>query len=253
MIINTTFGILTANTSTHIKRNTILNHTFGISMQDTSNIAEDNYIYTPQTQWTPDPPKNTWGIEDKIHHYPSCVSISNNNTVINHLVGIACKNSNNHIITENNIIDNYIGIHIANATHCEIQKNHIENTYWYGVYLDASSNNNILRNTIINNSFYGIYLQYSDNNIIERNKVANTNEYGMNLEDSSYNNIKENNFMENDYNAYFKSSLFNRWTRNYWDRARLLPYPIIGKMILWKITIPWINIDWSPAKKLYDI
>jgi len=231
IIINTTFGILSGFASTTIKGNTILNHTFGIAMQDTSNIVEGNYIYTQQTNWTPDPPKNTWGISDKIHYFPSCMSIIKGNTIINHLQGISCSNTLNHIISGNTLIDNYIGISLSNSSNNEIIRNNITNSYWYGLRLvDKSNNNMVIRNTIANNSEYGIYLQYS-----------------------FYNKFKENNIMKSNRSVYFGSSLLNRWMSNYWERPRLLPYPIFGKMKLGNITFPWLNFDWRPALKPHDI
>jgi parallel beta-helix repeat protein len=231
IIINTTFGILTALASTTIKGNTILNHTFGIAMQDTSNIVEDNYIYTPQTSWTPDEQKNTWGVQDRIIYYPSCMSIIKGNTIINHLWGISCGNTLNHIISGNTLIDNYLSISLSNSSNNEIIGNNITNNYWWGLRIvDKSNNNRIIRNTIANNSEYGIY-----------------------LEDSFYNKFKENNIMKSNISVYFENSLLNRWMRNYWERPRLLPYLIFGDMRLGKITIPWFNIDWNPASEPYDI
>ena len=170
---------------------------------------------------------NTWGIEQQ---RSVKTNIIQGNTITKHLVGISCVDSSNHIICGNTITNNYIGIDLLNCSNFEINGNRIANTSWYGFDISKSSKNNIVRNTI-----------------------ANTSEYGINLEYSSYNKIKENNFMENDCNAFFKSSSFNRWISNFWNRPRLLPYPIIGKLKLWKITISWINIDWRPAKEPYDI
>jgi len=232
IIINTTFGIDSAFASTTIKGNTILNHTFGINMQDTSNIVEDNFIYTTQTVVTSDYVKNTWGIKNSIYHFPSCISIIKGNTIINHLQGISCINTLNHIISGNTLIDNYIGISLSNSSNNEIKGNNITNSYWWGLRIDdKSSNNSFIRNTIANNSEYGIYLQYAFNN-----------------------KFIENNIMKSNISVYFENSLLNRWIGNFWERSRLFFYPIFGKIKLTEdIVIPWVNFDWHPAKEPYDI
>lgn len=50
----------------------------------------------------------------------------------------------------------------------------------------------------------------------------------------------------------------NKWSRNYWDRPRLLPKPIIGtrRIVINEdlfLDIPWVNFDWHPAQEPYDI
>lgn len=45
----------------------------------------------------------------------------------------------------------------------------------------------------------------------------------------------------------------NLWDRNYWNRPRILPYIIFGKAIFKNYEIPWLNVDWHPALKPYDI
>ena len=167
----------------------------------------------------------------RLNYFPSCRSIIKGNIIINHLWGIACTNLFNHIISGNIITDNYLGISLRNSSNNEIKGNNITNSYWYGLRLkDKSNNNMVVRNTIANNSEYGIYIQYS-----------------------FHNKFKENNIMKSNRSAYFENSLLNRWIRNYWERPRLLPYPIFGKMKLGNITFPWMNFDWRPALRPYDI
>ena len=227
IITNTTFGIRAAGTSTLIRRNTITNHTFGIHMEYSSNIVEGNIISTSKTVVTPDNVTNTWGIYQRA----SSNSIIKENTITNHLWGIQCSDSSNHIIYGNIITNNYLGISLSNCSNFEINGNRIINTSWYGVWLkDSSNNNNILRNSIVNSSEYGVYFYYSFFNV-----------------------VKENNFIKNNRSAFFENSLVNRWVRNYWERPRLLPYPIFGKMKLGNITFPWMNFDWHPAQEPYDI
>jgi hypothetical protein len=44
----------------------------------------------------------------------------------------------------------------------------------------------------------------------------------------------------------------NQWSRNYWNRPRLLPKLIFGKIEIGSDRILWINIDWRPALKPND-
>ncbi|MFX0185315.1 MAG: nitrous oxide reductase family maturation protein NosD [Candidatus Hodarchaeota archaeon] len=207
-----------------IRDNIITKHIFGIYMHNSFNVIENNTIFSPKKEF----PTNTWGISMS---HNSSNNIVKENTITDHLWGIQITNSYNNIISENTITNSYFSISLDNSSNQEINRNIITNNFFNGLSLKEKSNNNaIVRNTISNSSEYGIYLEFS-----------------------FYNTIKENNFIENDISAYFENSLLNRWIRNYWDRPRLLPYPIFGNMELGKITIPWFNIDWRPAKEPYDI
>jgi hypothetical protein len=71
---------------------------------------------------------------------------------------------------------------------------------------------------------------------------------------TSYNNkINNNNFYGNSKDASFVWSNSNNWNYNYWNRARLLPKPILGFTGKNLPIIPWFNFDWHPAKEPYDI
>ena len=75
----------------------------------------------------------------------------------------------------------------------------------------------------------------------------------------SFNNIvSENNFFNcsRAHGRFIQAS--TTWEHNFWDRPRVLPYPIIGLRILtfikdFFIPYPWINFDWHPALKPYNI
>jgi hypothetical protein len=69
--------------------------------------------------------------------------------------------------------------------------------------------------------------------------------------------IKFNNFIDNNMSAFFENSSFNRWKHNYWDDHQgIWPKCIKGLMrIPWNktIVIHWMNLDWFPAQKPYEI
>ena len=88
-------------------------------------------------------------------------------------------------------------------------------------------------------------------NTISGNIFQNNN-IGVLLSKAMHNKIYCNNFLDNKRDAnYIRFSIQNEWDGNYWGRARLFPKPIIGAIGTY---IPsWINFDWHPAKKPYDI
>ncbi|MEM0467507.1 MAG: hypothetical protein QXX20_07975 [Candidatus Thermoplasmatota archaeon] len=53
----------------------------------------------------------------------------------------------------------------------------------------------------------------------------------------------------NKINAFFFLSALNTWSRNYWNRPRILPKPIFGLMML----LPWLNFDLRPLLRPYQI
>ena len=88
--------------------------------------------------------------------------------------------------------------------------------------------------------------------IIKNNNIISNNDMGLFILYSSNNTILKNNFLNNKRHAFFKNCT-NTWKQNYWDRPRILPKLIFGTIKIGSIWIPWINIDWRPAKEPYDI
>ncbi len=86
------------------------------------------------------------------------------------------------------------------------------------------------------------------------NNIELNIERGIYLWNSSSNTILKNNFLDNQLHATFNDCK-NFWKQNYWNRPRILPELIIGKIhVVWfPIKIPWLNFDWRPAKEPYDI
>jgi parallel beta-helix repeat protein len=136
-----------------------------------------------------------------------------------------------HTLISNNTIDNVTeGISIWGAWNCTYVGNTISHCYDYGIVIYGTGYITVSQNTIEDNPT-GILIDASIHNLIEKN-----------------------NFINNDQQAYFNQELgftaSNRWTHNYWGQPRLLPYPIRGIVF---ITIPWIQFDWRPALRPYDI
>ena len=138
---------------------------------------------------------------------------------------VNCQN----IIIENQDLSNvYVGIQLFHTTGCIVSNNMISNNT-YGIHILRESNgNNVDYNSILNNN-WGVTIVYSNNNVISKN-----------------------NFKDNGNHALFSYGTGNIWQKNYWGKARILPYPIIGNRGKhgWML---WVNFDWHPAQEPYDI
>lgn len=171
---------------------------------------------------------------------------------------------------KNTITNNGEGIEIE-LSFTNVFKNNISNNN-YGIsvvsFINCRTNyNNIYQNNINNNS-YGIFVyselgelvenNISNNNIIDNVEGISMNSCGGFLIGSyiTHNTFSNNNFIRNNNSAYFEYTIpnrCNRWFGNYWDKARLLPKPIIGKIWIFSLLVPWITFDWNPASEPYDI
>ena len=98
------------------------------------------------------------------------------------------------------------------------------------------------------------YRAGSDYNTVKGNSFED-NTVGVHIYHSRGSRIKNNNFINNQLQAYFVYGipifwgLTNRWNGNYWNESRSLPYPIWGAHLFF----PWVQFDWCPAKEPYDI
>lgn len=190
----------------------------GVSiMQCSDNVIYMNYLY-----------HNNFGILNVF---------GNNNMIINNILnfnhqGIRIEEGHNNLVFRNNVIDNGEGYWIDN-----------------GIVIAGGSDNYISYNHISNNNPNGIQIISINNNITD-NYISNNN-IGVSCEYGYNNYIARNNFIHNKKNGYILGVLIYRniWDRNYWNRPRLLPYPIFGKGIF----LPLVNFDWHPALKPYDI
>jgi parallel beta-helix repeat protein len=135
-----------------------------------------------------------------------------------------------------------------------------------GVFVSGTSgpllNINIHDNTISENGNNGLWsggisLSNCLNCVsIEHNTIISNKGNGIFLLRGSLNRIIENNFMNNTHDASFdfdslKFPFGNQWDGNYWGKPKLLPKVIFGYGGNNKL-IPWINIDWHPAKEPYS-
>jgi parallel beta-helix repeat protein len=222
------------------------------------------------------------------HRNGILLSNSNNNQIEENIIqsndiGISIQQGTENVLYDNQVISCRIGIEIHNFGSNNISYNKISRCSWWGLFLWESSNNFIGTNWFFvcdqgvytigaddsvfsGNRFFlngnGLTITYSIRvNILENNFSGN--KYGISISEQSSCLVKKNNFFLNLVSAVFSqidifSDIRNYWISNYWNRPRLSPYFIHGRLIVFElfgniISIPWINIDWSPALKPYDI
>lgn len=189
---------------------------------------------------------------------------SNGNAIDGNIIkknaeGIHLWSSTNNRITNNKFSECTYALYMQNSDSNTIKDNTITfNTQ--GILLEASSSNDVNGNYITNNK-NGIWLQsYCDLNSIAGNHIASNTIRGLYLERLADKNtiIYHNNFIGNAVNAYFETTLFSKWDRNYWDdwigvkipQFQSFPKVIVGRFFSF---IPWINFDRYPSPTAYPI
>jgi len=250
-------GILVSGVSNNVYNNCLCNDGIYLSVS----INEKNFIYN-----------NT--VNEKSLLYLEHESDKVIDTEAGQIILVYC---NNITIQNQELTNTYQGIQLEGSDNCLIVDNILSNNY-YGIQLcPGNRENHIVGNTISNNEYgisgptsetkiegniisnngYGIHLYVGWNNKILRNTISNNN-YGIKLEYSALNNISYNNFIKNKRDAgfhVFHSYRNNSWDNNYWQRPRIFPILIFGKMRLWDtmLNIPWLHFDMNPAKEPFDI
>jgi nitrous oxidase accessory protein len=191
------------------------------------------------------------------------------NHIINATYGIVLSISNNNTISENILSFNSVGIRYTALSNNIFMKNTIESND-IGFYDSISSIMEVL--------FFSNDITITDN-VLRNNRcvaeIYRTSNLSINYNDITNNDnslifltcyvpskisIKNNNFNSNKINVYILEQPEDishiSIDGNYWGRPRVIPKPIFGLIkyapgIL--TNIPWIFIDWHPAKEPYDI
>jgi parallel beta-helix repeat protein len=188
-----------------------------------------------------------------LHSYAS--TIRNNSICANRGLGIHLESTSNVVVNGNSVTTNANGIYTFNSSEITFVNNTIGWNRWYGLWTQNCSNNMITNNDILANVDVGLFLESSYDTTISTNALLD-NDNGVYLKNSAGNLITNNNLRNMKVNGCFVAhSLIHRrniWESNYWERARLFPYPIFGNIKLENITISWMNIDWSPLKEPFQ-
>jgi len=174
-----------------------------------------------------------------------------NNTVVSKGLGIHLENCDNLMLTGNYIDNNANGIYVFNSSEITIEANMILRNRWYGLWLKDTTYSIINGNSILDTVDVGVFLESSYDTRVTNNTVWD-NDNGIYLKDSAGNIIQNNNLRNYKMNGCFVAHTLvtrrNIWKLNYWERARMLPYPIFGYIKLENITLSWMNIDWTPLR-----
>jgi parallel beta-helix repeat protein len=156
--------------------------------------------------------------------------------------------NSNATIINNKINCNQLGIFLNYAY--EYSWNLVKNNLIFnnsdGLYVHWSYNNVISNNIFESNHDDGIEMEAAQQTQITQNILKNNSKCGLYLRASSNRNIIRNNdFIDNSYQAFFDGSVLNRWMHNYWsDSHRLLIKPIKGRLD--RFNIPWRDFDINP-------
>ena len=210
-----------------------------------------------------------------IYPYRGCKNIEISNCYIHKNVGDAVfiADEFENVEIHNNIIsENEDGIYIeGNADGINIHHNIISKNKGFpeyelgghGVKISSGKMTNlVVHNNVISENgnlakfSAGICISTKSSIVIKNNMISSNEEYGIYLLYSSGHDILENNFISNRKNVFFvryTGEQKNIWNGNYWNRPRILPKIIFGKVDTTRMKLPWIECDWHPAQKLYDI
>ena len=204
----------------------------------------------------------------------SNIKITNCNISENIGDGIFIYNGGENINIYNNAINNngYSGVVINDGVNVDIHHNTIiENSnngilFSSGIYGSGGFssdvyiyNNYILQNGCNEYIYTGIKLQGCYDCVVIKNNIISANTpYSIYLRDCTGNKITENNFI-NSFKVYSASFGYdslvqsNIWSKNYWDRPRILAKIIPGMIFSKNRNVHWIEFDWLPVQKPYKI
>jgi hypothetical protein len=138
---------------------------------------------------------------------------------------------NYHMTISDNIIDNCeMGVSLGwGGFYSTVIRNHISNCSEFGI--DVGGIGNLFRFNSLENNYCGLHIYQAILTL-----------------------VIQNNFINNSYDSAFYDGISpisgNHWLLNYWEKPRLLPYPIHGGAF---ILLPWVKFDWRPALLPYKI
>jgi parallel beta-helix repeat protein len=220
-----------------IEMNTIRNNSYGVHLQDSpkATISANNIS----------------GNGEGLYIIGSYESQIINNIIVNRGLGLHFESSFGSIISGNWIVNNANGVYVFNSSEMTFTANTIGWNRWYGIWLKDTAQCRIDGNRISENIDVGFFLESSYDTTVINNTLWN-NDNGIYLKDSAGNIIQNNNLRNYKMNACFVAHTLlyrrNVWQMNYWERARMLPYPVLGIIKLEKFSLSWINVDWIPLR-----
>jgi|GEM_PF-528731 len=224
--------------NTQILTNTILNSSYGLYLEDSSQVN-----ITGNTMM---------GNGEAAYLVRVLMSqVSNNLMSGNSGLGLHLEGAFNVTVSGNTFGDNKNGMYLYDCSGCMVAGNTVYRNRWYGIWLKDATENTIDNNNITKNGDLGVYLDASLDNTIRSNSIID-NDNGIYFKDSSRNLITNNNLRNVKFNADFVTHTIlhfrNTWRSNYWERPRILPYPIPGSFKINNTPYPLIAFDWTPLR-----
>jgi len=185
------------------------------------------------------------------------------NMIENASTGISLTGVVNSTISNNSILMNEMGLLLEHSDFNIVSSNSFLNNT-HGISIDGSENNTILLNDIENpmgahwippgyigiQVFGGSFWNAIEKNFIRRFMI------GIFLQETYYTIISMNTLMDNTVHARFLNTgprSHNIWSWNYWGRSRILPKPIFGVKDIYRAFPRFLEFDWHPAQKPYNI
>lgn len=191
--------------------------------------------------------------------------------------GIDLQRTHNSIIQGNSLFQCWYGIRLELSWNNKILGNTLDECR-YGIVTTIGLGNVIADNTIEKSDYTGILVN-SIASIIRKNTIVESSagivfagclgnkailntitesKIGIFVTFSIGNIIQRNNFINDELPAGFYTAYLTRWVKNYWGRPRFFPKAIEGDQLIWehyepwgggwKIELPWLNIDFRPAR-----
>ena len=175
------------------------------------------------------------------------------------LYGASLEESQDNLIQNNTLLNCEWGFNIYQGGSNRLENNTISRSNYSGLLI--SSRDTQISYNLVSNCSVGITITDCLRNIATRNVIQHC-VYGVYLESAVMVTITQNTFLDNRlFSGLQQNTLLNRWSGNYWNRPRVIPKIVPGKIvIIWHpdpihykgIIIPFINIDWHPAKVPFD-
>lgn len=162
-------------------------------------------------------------------------------------------------VEENVIQGNSNGLLLRDVFQSNVSMNTIS-TNTYGISTEYCCDNLFSRNTITGNGV-GIYIEFSNDHVRQNNFLSN-GQHVFFVTAPIFEILAKISVLRNQSWAYFfhdfKALGTTQWLGNYWDKPRLLPYPIVGGRgliygpgVLFGLKPNRVTFDWLPARHPY--
>jgi parallel beta-helix repeat protein len=182
-------------------------------------------------------------------------SIINNHIIFNKGSGIYLLYSEKSIISDNTIYSNkYDGIKLGRGSVYIKIFNNIISYNRNGIYGSQNLSNLLVKNNqISNNKYCGIiFIWFTKSYIRIKSNNFKENQVGISINFTRCVLIEKNNFIDNKQEIFIYKTKFCFLRRNFWNESRNKPKIIYVKRGIFGF-IPWIEIDWFPARQPFDI